>query len=502
MKVIFLSFLFGMGNLAYALDGSKTLIGKDKLSSKVKNTQHQVRIELDDTFLVQSFGKLKSLNIRNQDIQQMYDFIFAKEFLSALKVVPTIKTNSYKEQRLIKAGELYLLHKLGFRQSFFNLWVREATKHNLLISELGVALDQIIAPTGTNNLINHGIIVTKPQKLALLKLDQKDSIYNNSVQAYLKLKQGDEGLKALELLEKGDKFIYPLAKSVVTDLALKGKLADAGHIVKTYIEPIIDKSEGVDQIAEYYIMLARLLYQAKAYDSARDYYLKVPDESKFFLNARVEALWISMRNEDHSVILGEVKSLDHFKEEYLPERYLVAAMAHLKLCQFQEVQNSLKKYVETNKSFSKLIAKNLESSELRAFPQYSFYRELLQNGISSIESEMSDLKELNLLNTKALIPQYELAKSRYNQEVRLEWENKKKLIEKSLRKMRFVKIEFLSTMRRLKNQVTQNQDTVSSFTSGIDKTGKLEFPYDGILFGDELFHLYSKVQALCLGEQK
>lgn len=484
---------------ALCISGTKMLMGKDELGHNIKKITYQQKINLKDTFLVQSYGRLKSLKSKSSDLKSLFDLLFMQQDLAALKMSNKLEVQKYSEQRLVRATKLYLLFKLGMQQSFFNLWVEEVTKHNLLETELGVALDQIVGEKASHNLITHGVVVSTSQKTALSKIDNKDSLYHNSVEAYLSLRSGIAGLKSLEKLSKGDVLIYPLAKSAVTAMAIKGKLADAGHLVKHYLEPIIENSHNVDQISDYYILLARLLYQAKAYGAARDYYLKVPDESKHFLTARVELLWIAIRRENHSVLLGEIKSLDHFKEEYLPERYLVAAMANLKLCDFSQVHKSLQKYVDTNKSFTKLIERNLQSQTPKAFPQASFYRDLLQNSKDSLIDEMDNLKALNLSSGDELTPYLEMAKKRYSREVVMEWQNKKKLIQKSLRKMRFVKIEFLSAMRRFKNHILENQDSVSSFTSGIDKNNKLEFPYDGVLFGDELFHLYSRVQRHCLG---
>ena len=91
-----------------------------------------------------------------------------------------------------------------------------------------------------------------------------------------------------------------------------------------------------------------------------------------------------------------------------------------------------------------------------------------------------------------------------SEEIERDRKNRKALVQNALRNMRFVKIEFLSTMRRLKEKLAliKGEDRVSTLTSAIDKTDKLEFPYDGVLFGDELFNMRSKIKSLCLKERK
>ena len=81
--------------------------------------------------------------------------------------------------------------------------------------------------------------------------------------------------------------------------------------------------------------------------------------------------------------------------------------------------------------------------------------------------------------------------------------NREKIISKAIRDMRFVKIEFLSTMRRYRElAMSKNQDEVKLISSGINKDAEVVFPYDGNLFPDEVFHISSEVKSLCQRSRK
>ena len=91
-------------------------------------------------------------------------------------------------------------------------------------------------------------------------------------------------------------------------------------------------------------------------------------------------------------------------------------------------------------------------------------------------------------------------------EDRRKWKNRETLLNKTIQNMRFVKIEFLSQMRRFQKRISFGnkiqKDNVSVKASGLKKENTLKFPHDGVLFGDELFHLTSDVKDLCLRSQK
>ena len=202
--------------IIFGLSGSDTLLGGNKYSGTHSNKQIVKSIELSDTFLVQSYGRLKSLNVRNTGILKSFDHIFNKQFAQAINNFEKVQTTSYAEQRLVSGGQLYAYWKLDLAQVFFNLWVKEATEHQFLNTEIGISLDQIISEKSSAWLLSKGIFVSEVQKNQLLLLKNKDSSFNKSVQAYISLRTGIQSIGAMEQLDKYDPLVYPLVKSITT----------------------------------------------------------------------------------------------------------------------------------------------------------------------------------------------------------------------------------------------------------------------------------------------
>ncbi|MBT4792736.1 MAG: hypothetical protein HON90_14270, partial [Halobacteriovoraceae bacterium] len=420
--------------------------------------------------------------------------------------VTDLNTKNMAQAKLVNSSKLYLLWKLGLKQSFFNTWLKAATNENFLNTELGVALDQIISKNASQWIIDSALYVSETQKKQLKLLELENSNFNYSIQAYIHLRTRKKALNWIGKLLPNDPLRTMLARTVIIDMAIKNELSSAAKILKEVYEPVILAQTDIERISGYYLFVARLLYQAKAYDAANEYYRLIPHESKKFLQARTESLWTSMRIGDYSTILGELKSLEQsmFNDRFLPEVYLVSSMANLQLCQFEKVSSIFTKFIKVNKVFAKEIATNLSSSKPKRLGEDDFFINQLLKSQTQAKQERKSLVKLlgetqneflKIFDSQTLERDVKLVS-----EIKRTWKNREKILTATLRKMRFVKVEYLSTMRRMKHKLLSHKfnDSVSTLTSSIDKSDKLEFKYDGVLFGDELFHYRSRIQNLCL----
>lgn len=80
------------------------------------------------------------------------------------------------------------------------------------------------------------------------------------------------------------------------------------------------------------------------------------------------------------------------------------------------------------------------------------------------------------------------------------WQNRKLILDSTIRKMRFVKVETLGLMQQFKSMdnSSQNTDQLKSYASATAKTGQMKFPFDGVVWGDELFSMSADVESACL----
>lgn len=86
-----------------------------------------------------------------------------------------------------------------------------------------------------------------------------------------------------------------------------------------------------------------------------------------------------------------------------------------------------------------------------------------------------------------------------NSEIQNQWKNRMKMLNDSIYRMKFVRIEFLSQMRNLAHNIPlSNTDKVSTYNAAPSRNNELAFPNDGDLWGDDLFNMRAAVTNLCL----
>ena len=516
MKFLILTTLISVSFTTFAKKGADLLLKNENDKGLSHSLVHQRKaLILDNPFLVQVYGSIRSMGIKDTLSQNFYDDLLHKDYLQAFKKMNNVKSEGVEQLNLFHASRLYLLWQLKLSQSFVNNWLKESNRHAFLNTELAIALDEVIAKNASQWLLDEAIVLTGNHIDMIDKIASYESNFNFSIQAYRNMRRGEKSFKWIGLLMPGDPLRFHLANSAILHFARQGKMTEAAKLIKEIIEPVIQHSNNTEDISSYYIQLARLLYQARAYKAAKQYYMSVPDESEQFLQARTEALWVSMRFQDFSTILGELKSLEleAFENRFLPEVYLVNAMVNLQQCQFTAVEKSFQKFVKVNRAFASHIEQNLDSDNPSQVNPRDFHANLMKKALKLLIQEQKQLLELSSNLEKSPFITSELVSLKSNSSstqtqltnhLKQSWKNRQKILEATIRRMRFVKVEFLSTMRRLRGQLAlmKNKDTVSRQSAALDKADKLEFRFDNVLFADELFHITSAVKNLCLKGKK
>ena len=105
---------------------------------------------------------------------------------------------------------------------------------------------------------------------------------------------------------------------------------------------------------------------------------------------------------------------------------------------------------------------------------------------------------------------YERAKKQVSSEYRRQWRNRERELSEAIRKMEFVKVELLSELRFFaKLNGSASGGTPSAQASEREKNegkqllasasdGAAVFPFDGVVWPDELFKLRSVAAGQCL----
>ena len=184
------------------------------------------------------------------------------------------------------------------------------------------------------------------------------------------------------------------------------------------------------------------------------------------------------------------------------------------MCQFRGVKENFDEFISLYKIHGKEIDREIKSKTPKVLDDRDFFYKKQIAALKSLKNEAKLLKananlegsDTKYWNEKAekILSHEGLALSQLHKETRRRWKNRKIILNKTIEHMRFVKIEMLSSMRNLNNQLAINlkKDQVSTYQAATAKSGQLEFPHDGILFGDELFNITATAKSLCLKGKK
>jgi adenylate kinase family enzyme len=499
MKKLLFLFLFTASSI---FAGTSTLLdqsGSDiDLTSKL---QTQKALNLNNAFLIQIYSSWKAngpLDIRtNEFFQNTVDHYYRTALVGLQKV------ENKKVSDLLKANELYLLFKLGHYQTFLGKWIEHSASTSFLSSELGFALDQVVAPHVSRIYLATGFSLTETMAQQLSKIEAIPNQINYSLQALKSLKSGDKAVKWIGKLKKGDYFRVQLAYSAILSYAKQGKVGASGTLIKKIIEPWIEQNNNKEDIAFYYLTLGRLLYQAKAFDESLSYYKLIPESSKYFLEARTESLWTHLQKRDFSNSAGELASLkiSVFSKQFYPEIFLASAIGNTMLCQFTDAKKSIHGFIKSNKYWGKKIEAALKSQSPDLIRDTATTRQM-KNQIKNINKEILYFKNKKITGYSSNL-QVRLVhvKNLLKLETRSQWLNRYKILDSALYKMKFVRIELLSRMKAvsdgLQNQLA-GQDKISRYQSATLKGNQMSFPDDGMPWGDELFNMSADVINQCI----
>lgn len=461
-------------------------------------------LELDDPFVILLFSRWKSLGALEPQTNLWFDGIFAKDYEVALKALPNIKGPKIGD--LKKPIELYLLFRLGYFQSFLNEWISFTGTSNFLKTELGLALDQVVAPQSSLLILKSGLSLSeKQEKLLENTSGLLESRLNISLQAFKALKTGANAIEWIGRLPQDDIMRLHLAHTALLDYGHQGMLGASGKLIKKVVEPWIEKSSDEDEIALYYMTLGRLLYQARAFKAASDYYRLIPENSKYFLQAKTELLWVLLQTRDFSEAMGELATLklEIFEDKFYPEVYLASAIGHTMLCQFKEARESIHQFVSVNKFWSKEISNALISKDPPTIEE-NFYSKIMRQQSLSLKAELKTLKAKKIERYNVLLnDQLAFVKNQLILESKRQWKNREMVLMSALYKMKFVRIELLSRMRAVAEGLSDQlptKDMVKRYEAAPVRysSNQISFPSDGMLWSDELFNMKGKVKNLCL----
>jgi tetratricopeptide (TPR) repeat protein len=312
----------------------------------------------------------------------------------------------------------------------------------------------------------------------------------------------------------------PLAQTVALSYAKRNDLASSGKVLKRHLEPAIEATKNPKLLAEHYLQVARLLYQAGNLDAAEAYYEKVPNNVPEYLAAREELTWVWLRQGNMPKLRGEIATLNSglFDKAFAPEVPLVRAVSNLKLCYYDAVEGDIQKFVQTNAKWAKEIEEALKSEDPQSPPKKDYFTAVAETSLQKKQAEMNEVNKLLEDSVQAVIPavgpqshwvvardqlnkKLELAKQSKSEEYRRQWKNMQHALTEGIRKMQFVKVELLTQVKLYGGStttLTQKALKVEDVKE-LNDPQNMTFKFDGVVWPDELFQMRGIAQAKCLG---
>ena len=451
-------------------------------------------IKLDNPFIIHVYTMM--LTNKNDGIsKKLLMKIIKKEDKEALKSFLLLKNPS----TLAQASRVYLLYQNKFFHLAINEWMNLIQRANYRNSPIQISLEQIIGKDIAKNIASNHFFLTKEQRDLVQALPETKSAIYRTLLSLSFLNQGEESLKYLKYVPKTNPIRIELAKSAVIHFARNGELAKAASVMKSVFKPYMQKSENVDELVDYYLMLARLLYQANAYEASEHYYSLIPETSPRFLQARIESLWISYINDDFSKLKGQVVSLEDelIQDQFMPELYLMSSSAKVKLCQFNSAKKTMDQFVSVYKDWADKIKMHARSDNPELIEENFNYKNFAY-GKKALKKEIKKVKK-NFDYQFDYSKSISYAKKRIVTEKKRQWMNRGIILSNIIRKMRFVKVEYISLMSRFKDKaISSKKDEVHVYQAKSRGANELVFPYDGDLWGDDYFNINAQIESSCL----
>ena len=459
------------------------------------------------------------------DIKQWAAMIVDNDFQKAAHLWSSIQLQIPADFRhQAEASQLYLLWKLGMAQTFFDQWVRILANAEYAQSTPELTLESMIAPHLDAWLLREGVVVNAKEQTILEKLNDKKAIVA-TLRAYASFRKSALAEEVLPLLRPDNKLTRFVGSTVVYNRVKSGDLKGAAKVLKNAYEPAIEATRDVELLAKHDISIGRILYQAGQMKAAAEFYKKVPNQSVSYLPAREELAWVYLRTGDVANLRGELKALSSpvFKDRFHPETYLLRAISNLKLCFYDQLDKDLKEFSESNIEWAKKIDSALAATTAPAPTQPDEYSRMAELSVRKIEGEIKKLEDLGKNSIGATLPAVgpqkhwtdyletakatlEVAKKRMGDEYARQWKNQRTALQEAIRKMRFVKVEYMSQVRQLaggggldpKKSLASNSTSVPASAVVKSETETLNFPATTEVWSDELFRLRSAAQAQCL----
>lgn len=514
----YLVFLVAASQLLAVDPGVNALL--ETLEGKAPTKVKEAEREALDPFLSQLYATTNSRGDLSFDVRMWVNRVLSKDFEGAAHQWSTIHPKlSTEMENTGRAAYLYSLWHLNTPQTFLNEWLSALAKESFKKNPLAAALEAKLAPEFDSWVVNN-VPTLEPE--AITTINRFPATRGGpflTLHAWKSLRSPKDAKTLLAQLPADHKLKRYLGETVVLDLVRNGKLVEAGKVLRESVEPTFVGEKDLQKYAQHQIQMARILYQAGALDDAERFYEKVPNGARSFLDARDELAWTWLRLGKTEKVRGLLKTMTSslFDDRFSPETFVVLAISNLKFCHYNKTSETLKAFIDVHQKWAKKVSEALDAGDPPSPEHMDSYAEFAAKAVELRTEELKKMEEISarsikaalpavgiqshwLAATKALQTNLETVKKKRAAEYRREWTNQQRTLQEAIRKMRYVKVELLTQVQQLAQVEKFAQPKTAENTLN---TGNAQvYPFDGVVWPDELFSLQSTAETQCLRKGK
>jgi tetratricopeptide (TPR) repeat protein len=486
-------------------------------------TAIQTAIHLDNPVARQLFTEWSVQKNLSYEANLWVQKFFAGEFeaFAHLKtaMIPAVEeTHSLTFQNAVEAAHLYSLYRLNLAQTFMGSWLKAMDHDSFATSQSAFSLDE--AMTDLDQwLVTKKIQISPAQDALIRKIGYARHPNWLSMNAFVLQRRGLQAEEVLSKLSVNSVFRPKLAMTVALAHARKGDLANAAKTLKIYYEPWMNQANDATASSRYSLEIARMLYQIGSIDGAIQFYQKIPKGSPDYVTAREELSWCWLRQGNLSELRGNLTTLNSslLNDQFRPETVLVKSISDLKMCHYQDVEKGLQLFIKQNKEWAKKIDASIQSTEPPMPRIIDDHSRFSLDALALQSAELHDLEALSNRSVSAVFPAVgrqkhwdeqiqniklvmETTKKRQAEEFRRQWKSDRTILQESIRKMQFVKVELLSQvgqMESLTKKDSNSTDRLNAAKNELNEKNEMSFPYDGVVWPDEVFKLKAVANGQC-----
>lgn len=142
--------------------------------------------------------------------------------------------------------------------------------------------------------------------------------------------------------------------------------------------------------------IARVNYERKNFRRSFKYYAMVDRLSDYWLDTIFESSWAFFILKKHNNTLGNIHTIHSpfFDERFYPEAYILQAITFLRLCQYEQVKQSLVLFQKRYRPINKALNRLLDDYQGRPAPFYNMVNSYHRGSLNKFENVWSIINAL------------------------------------------------------------------------------------------------------------